>query len=164
MRSTYTLLTAALFLMLFTACDDENGIQEIELTLETIPFDRIRLETSSDVRIIQSNEFKVVIRGMERDVNDIDVDVFNDRLVIDEHGFQHNEVEIDVFVDEISELESIGSSQVYGESFFTQSRNMDITLSGSGEIDFAVETEDLDVLLEGSGYIYLEGNVQTLDA
>lgn len=164
MKSTYPLLTAALFVLLFTSCDDEKGIQEIELTLTTVPFDRIRLETSADIRIIQSNDHKVVIRGMERDVHDVDVEVTNDRLRIEEHGVQHGEVVIEIFVDEISELESIGSSQVYGESFFTTSTNMDITLSGSGEIDFAVETNDLDVVLEGSGIIFLEGIVQTLDA
>lgn len=69
-----------------------------------------------------------------------------------------------MFVPEISELECIGSSLIYGESFFTQNRNIAILLSGSGELDFAIDTDDLDLELTGSGYVYLEGNVQTLDA
>ena len=159
----YCALLAALFLS-FTACDDDPGIEIIELKLETLPFDRITLETSSDVRIIQSDAFEVVIRGKENEVNDVQVGVINERLSIEDHAFSGADLTIQVFVPEIRELESHGSSLVYGESNFTQSTNMDISLSGSGEIDFAVFTDDLDVELNGSGYVYLEGDVHTLDA
>ena len=147
-----------------TACDDDPGIEIIELKLETLPFDRITLETSADVRIIQSDAFEVVIRGEENDVNDVQVEVINERLSIEEHSHNVSDIEIKIFVPEIAELESHGSSLVYGESYFTQTRNMDISLSGSGEIDFAIDTDDLDVELTGSGYVYLEGDVHTLDA
>ncbi|MEO5907408.1 MAG: DUF2807 domain-containing protein, partial [Saprospiraceae bacterium] len=70
-----------------TACEiEEDGIQEIELALETDYFDEIRLESSADVRIIQSDNHRVVITGRERDVYDIDVRVIDDRLTIEEHG------------------------------------------------------------------------------
>ena len=163
MRLSYTLI-AILLLSTIISCEVENGIQEIELTLETLPFDRIRLESSSDVRIIQSDNHRVIISGLERDVNDVEVRVIDDRLTIEENGNQSSDLLIKVYVPEISDLESTGSSLVYGESFFTQNRNMDIRLTGSGEIDFAIDTDDLDVELTGSGYVYLEGNVQTLDA
>lgn len=154
---------AALFLSI-TACDDDPGIEIIELKLETLPFDRISLETSSDVRIIQSDAFEVVIRGEEHDVNDVEVGVINERLSIEDHSHSGSDLVIQIFVPEIAELESHGSSLVYGESYFTQTRNMDISLTGSGEIDFAINTDDLDVELTGSGYVYLEGDVHTLDA
>ena len=41
---------------------------------------------------------------------------------------------------------------------------MNIFLSGSGELDFAIDTDDLDVELTGSGDIYLEGDIRTLNA
>jgi hypothetical protein len=163
MKSVYTLLFASLLIGI-ASCDFEDGIRDIELTLETQPFDRIRLETSSDVKIFQSNHHRVVIRGRERDVNDVEVRVVNDRLTLEEHGFQDEDIVIEVYVPEISQLESIGSSFVYGESYFAQDRNMDIALAGSGDIDLAIETDDLDLELSGSGYVYLEGYVQALDA
>jgi len=97
-------------------------------------------------------------------VYDVEVRVINDRLTVEERGHNHREdLLIEIYVPELSRLRSTGSSQVYGESFFTQDRNMDITLDGSGEIDFAIDTDNLDVELNGSGYIYLEGDLQTLD-
>ena len=103
MKILYSLLLT-ISIAFLVSCDDDNGIQEIELSLETNPFDRIRLESFSDIRIIQSGIHKVVIRGLERDVNDVEVRVINDRLTIEESN--HNaEVEIQVFVPENSELE-----------------------------------------------------------
>lgn len=146
-----------------TSCIDEFGTDHIEVTYDTVSFDRIRLETSSDVRIFQSNIYKVVVRGEERDVDDTEVRVNNDRLVIEEHGHIDSDHEIEIYVPEISELESIGSSLVYGESEFTQNRNLDLILTGSGEIDFYADVDNLDVRLSGSGYIYLDGFADNAD-
>ncbi len=163
MKSMYTVLILSLVIGL-VACDDENGIQEIELTLDTLPFDEIRLEGSSDIRIIQSDIHRVTIQGRERDVNNVEVRVVNDKLIVEEHGNNPTDLLIQVYVPEISKLECSGSSLIYGESHFTQDRNIDISLSGSGELDFAIDTDDLDLEITGSGYVYLEGNIQTFDA
>jgi hypothetical protein len=163
MKSGYLPYVSA-FLISLIACRYEPGIREVNVTFDTIPFDRVRLETSSDVRIIQSDAFQVSIQGMENDVADIDVRVINDKLTIEEHGHHPDELVIKVFVPEISKLECTGSSLVYGESNFQQDRNMDISLEGSGELDFAIETDDVDLEQSGSGYVYLEGSIKNLDA
>jgi hypothetical protein len=163
MKPAY-LLSLLVVVVSFSSCYlDEFGTDRIAVTYDTVPFDRIRLETSSDVRIIQSNTFKVVVRGEERDVDDTEVRVNDDRLVIEEHGFIDGDHEIEIYVPEISELNSVGSSLVYGESEFTQNRSMDIRLSGSGEIDFYADVDNLDVSLTGSGYIYLDGFADNAD-
>jgi hypothetical protein len=146
------------------SCYEEIGVERISVTYDTIDFDRIRLSTSSSVRIIQSNTFQVVVEGEKRDVDDTDVEVVNGRLTITEHGHIAEDQVIKIYVPEISELESTGSSQVYGESQFTQNISMDLTQTGSGEIDMYVATDNLDVKLTGSGYIYLEGQVDNVDA
>lgn len=85
MKLSYTLIT---FFLLFgiISCEVEGGIEEFELTLETLPFDRITLESSSDIQIIQSDEHRVIIRGRKRDVDRIEVRVIDDRLTIEENG------------------------------------------------------------------------------
>lgn len=163
MKSIYFFLLITLFTAI-TSCEEEYGIEDIVLTLDTHPFDEIQLETSADISVIQSNDYRVVISGRERDVYDVEVRVLNDRLIVEERGHNHREdLLIEIYVPELSRLRSTGSSLVYGESFFTQDRNMDITLDGSGEIDFAIDMDNLDIELNGSGYIYLEGNLETLD-
>ncbi len=164
MKSFYT-FSLVLTLFSLMSCDiDSEGINVIEATLETDDFDEIRLESSSDVRIIQSDEFKVILRGREKDVDDVEVRVINNKLTIEENRDHPNDFLIKIYVPELSELDCTGSSYVYGESYFTQNRNMDIRVSGSGELDFAIDTDDVDLNLIGSGYVYLEGNVETLDA
>lgn len=162
MKPAY-LLALLVITVSLTSCIDEFGTDRIAVTYDTVPFDRIRLETSSDVRIFQSNTFQVIVRGEERDVNDTEVRVNNDRLVIEEHGFIDGDQEIEIYVPEIGELESTGSSLVYGESEFSQNRNLDLILTGSGEIDFYADVDNLDVRLSGSGYIYLDGFADNAD-
>lgn len=163
MKSTFTSILA-LVILLISACEpDHPGIQEIELKLDTLPFDNIMLETDADVRIIQADHYQVIIQGFESEVYDVDVRVVGDQLTIDQPGHFSENLLIKVLVPEISQLQSFGSSYIYGESYFTQDRNMDITLTGSGEIDFAVETGQLDVAITGSGNIYLEGDIEVLD-
>ncbi len=162
MKYTYCILLLSITIGL-SSCEDEYGIEEIEVIYDTIPFDRIHLETSSDIRIIQSNIFQVVVRGQERDVNDTEVRVIQEQLIIEEHGHIDPGHLIKIYVPEISELECFGSSLIYGESEFRQSRTMNLTLSGSGELDMYLDTDNLDVRLSGSGYIYLEGLADNVD-
>jgi hypothetical protein len=163
MKSGYLLLCVVLFIV-YSSCQYEPGIKQVELTLDTVPFDRIHLESSADVRIIQSDNFQVVIKGMQKDVDDVDVNVIDNRLSIDEHGTHPDEMVIKIFVPEISQLECQGSSDIFGESNFQQNRNMDIHVQGSGKLDFAIQTDDVDLDLSGSAYVYLEGTIRDLDA
>jgi len=161
MKTNYLLLL--LPLAAFLSCEYEPGINQVEVTYDTIPFDLIELETSSDVRIIQSDVFKVSIQGFQSDVDEVNVSVNNDQLTIDEHRDHPDDFLIKIFVPEISHLDCNGSSFVFGESIFQQNRNMDIRHNATGELNFAVETEDLDLELTNSGYAYFEGSVTNLD-
>ncbi len=146
------------------SCNDDFGIEEIEVSYETVPFDRIRLETTSNIRIVQSHHFRVIVSGQRRDVDDTDVRVINGRLTIKERGRMDEEQLIKIFVPEIRQLENSGSSQVYGESQFRQTINMDLIQTGSGEMDLYVDTDNLDIELTGAGMIYLEGLADNVDA
>src|SRR5687767_8675485 len=150
MKPIYTLLVLPLFISL-QACQEETGFEEIELTLDTEPFYEIRLETSSNVRIFHSNNYRVVLRGQEYAVNDVLVNVYQDILTIEET--YHSDLEIEIYVPDFSAITCLGSSLVYGEDVF-HSHNFWISYVGSGEIDFAIEAENLFVGQIGSAYIY----------
>jgi hypothetical protein len=164
MKNTYSLLAFGLLFGLFSCQIENEGIREVELRLETEYFDKIKLEASANIRIIQSDVHEVIIQGFENDVYEVDVNVIGDQLSIEEHGAHPADFIIKIYVDEISRLENAGSSIVYGESHFIQNRNVDFAQTGSGEIDFALTTDDIDVEIRGSGYVYLEGDSESLDA
>ncbi|MEP6647535.1 MAG: head GIN domain-containing protein [Saprospiraceae bacterium] len=159
---TNLLLALPFLIAALISCEPEQGTKVIELTLDTVPFDRIRLASSADVRIIQSDIFQVVIDGRQKDVDDIDVNVIDERLGIDEKGHHPGDLVIKIFLPFIRDLESSGSSFIYGESNFHQDRNMNISLEGSGQLDFAVETNNLDLELTGSASASLEGKVSNV--
>lgn len=157
-------LTTAFCVLFLTACEPDNeGINTVEVILETLPFDEIRLESSADVRIIQADEYKVIIQGLEHHVEDVKVKVVDNKLTIKEQRQHPDDFLIKVYVPEISELACIGSSYVYGETFFNQNRHIDIHQEGSGELDLGLNVEDLDLDIIGSGYVYLEGSAESLD-
>lgn len=162
MKNTYLLLVSTLLITLY-ACDDDYNSQPIDVTYDTLPFEDIRLETSSDVRIIQANYFQVIISGPQTDVNNTNVFVDQGQLVIDEFGHHADNEVIRIYVPVFNQLESTGSSNVYGESQFHQNGNMELILSGSGEIDMYVDADNLDAYLSGSGAIYLEGQMDNVD-
>lgn len=162
MKNIYTLLLLAVFAAL-SACDDDYGTRVIDVAYDTLPFEYIRLETSSDVRIIQTGYFQVIVTGEERDVYDTQVFADQGQLIIEEHGHTHGNTVIKIYVPEFSQLESLGSSYVYGESQFQQNGAMDFFLDGSGDIDMYVDVDNLDVLVSGSGSMHLEGFVDNGD-
>lgn len=160
----FTQLFPIAAILLVSGCNwIEGGLERIEVIHDTVPFDRIRLETSSDVRIIQSSHYQVVITGRERDVNRTEVRVQHDQLRIEEHGPIANDQEIVVYVPALSLLELVGSSEVYGESEFLQPNGIEIIMTGSGEIDLYIDTDDVDAAVYGSGDILLEGLTDRLD-
>jgi hypothetical protein len=162
MKTTYLLLLSFITLGLLS-CEDDYSADPISVTYDTILFEKIELATSSDIRIVQANYFQVVVEGQERDVYDTEVRVADNWLIIEEHGSIDQHQVITIFVPEIRQLDSYGSSDIYGESEFRQNGNMELGLMGSGEIDMYLDIDNLDVFLPGSGDFYLEGFADNVD-
>lgn len=163
MNHPFFALFLAVFIIGLSSCDEDYSGNPKVVAYDTVPFDHIELKTSSNIRIIQSNYFQVVVDGLERDVYDTDVIVLDNWLIIEEHGSIDPRQQISIYVPEFRELVCYGSSDVYGESEFHQNGNMDLSNYGSGEIDLYVDIDNLDVFLPGSGDIYLKGYADNVD-
>ncbi|MBK9982254.1 MAG: DUF2807 domain-containing protein [Saprospiraceae bacterium] len=161
---TNFLLYLTIILAGLQACEPDSSSNRVELKLDTEPFDRISLASSCDIKIIQSDIYQVTLTGRQKDIDDVDVNVISNSLNIAEHGQHPDDFVIRIYVPEIKDLDCSGSSFIYGESNFTQNRNMNIHLSGSGDLDFAVITNDLDLEISGSANVLLEGSITNLDA
>ena len=162
MKTIYLLLLSFITLGLLS-CDDDYSADPISVTYDTITNEKIDLATSSDIRIVQANYFQVIVEGQERDVYDTEVRVADNWLIIEEHGSIDQHQVITIFVPEIRQLDSYGSSDIYGESEFRQNGNMELGLYGSGEIDMYLDLDNLDVFLSGSGDVYVEGYADNVD-
>ena len=139
------------------------GNERIEVIHETLPFDRIELETSSHIRLIQTDHYKVVITGWAEDVEDTHVQVAENRLLIEEHGQIDPDQVIEIHVPSIRRLELFGSSDVYGQTEFNQNGSIELASYGSGDIDMYLDADAVDAGIYGSGDIFLEGLTDNLD-
>lgn len=137
--------------------------ERIEVTHETLPFERIELETASRIRLIQTDHYRVVITGWAEDVEDTHVEVVNNRLLIEEHGQIDPDQLIEIHVPSVRRLELFGSSDVYGQTEFRQNGPIELASYGSGEIDMYLDADAIDAELYGSGDIVLEGLSDNLD-
>jgi hypothetical protein len=159
----FPILLLAVTMAGFISCEDDYSTNPIITTYDVAPFINIELATSSNIRLVQANYFQVIVDGQERDVYDTEVRVTDNWLIIEEHGTIDEDQLITIYVPEVRELHSLGSSDVFGETEFHQNGNMDLRLYGSGEIDMYVDADNMDILLSGSGDFYLEGQADNVD-
>lgn len=155
-------LTVLLISTLLLSCTDDN-LERVEVVYDTVPFERIRLETVSDIKVYQSNEYRVVVEGERRDADRVHVKVSNNLLVVEEKGNIIGDQIIRVYLPTLRRLESEGTSWVYGETQFVQLESIDLANYGTGEVDLYVDIDKLNVELFGTGAVRLEGLADNVD-
>ena len=71
-------------------------------------------------------------------------------------------MKIFITIPEIRELTIAGSGEIFGENVFLV-EDAELRISGSGNMDLAMEGDDFEVAITGSGNIKLEGLADELD-
>lgn len=154
---------AAILLFLFNSCEDSisvkgNGIEATEGRIVT-HFERVKSSGSFEVHITEGVEHEVVVRADENLIQYIETYVAGETLHIDVEGVRslRNTLPMEVFITTPS-LEGIklsGSGLISTGYFNTD--EIDIVLSGSGNIRSAFEADEVDILISGSGRVEVSG-------
>ncbi|MEK6475907.1 head GIN domain-containing protein [Catalinimonas sp. 4WD22] len=160
----------AFFLLVFTSgCyvdfdDDDFGpaikgsgniiIEERALS----EFDRIILEGSMDLIILQDDEQLLEVEADDNIVPIISTSVRGGELKIKSTRSyrSRDDVKIYISVQDLEELKVRGSGDVYGESVFTGDR-LNLEISGSGNMDMEIYYDRLFSEINGSGNFSLYG-------
>lgn len=144
-------------------CVDGNGGIVTE-TLYVDGFTGVRLEMSADVRITQGDEWEVTVEGKENIIEEIDTDVNGgiweidtDRCVTDVDYLR-----INITMPTIDYLKVSGSGDIVGDNVF-EGNDIDIIVSGSGDIDVALDMNEVNSRVSGSGEITMEGITDELE-
>lgn len=126
-------------------------------------FDGIDLRISADVYIRQGAEQKVVIEGQRNVIDEIERDVDNgiweietDRCIRD-----YDNLRIYITVPDVTLLRISGSGDIVSENTLLVD-DIEMTISGSGTIDAALDADDINAKISGSGDIILEGEADAL--
>jgi hypothetical protein len=138
-------------------CLNADGDYESR-TLNLSEFEGVKNTTSAKVFITQGAEQEVIVEGKEDAIDELELDVRNgiweiefDRCVRDLDEFL-----IIITMPTIRHLRNTGSGDMVGENVF-QLEDLEIDISGSGDVDLALNGDDIDAKLSGSGDLILEG-------
>ncbi|NND08910.1 MAG: DUF2807 domain-containing protein [Saprospiraceae bacterium] len=144
-------------------CERGNG-NDITETFSVRDFTGVRLTMDANVFITQGEVQDVTITAQANIIDELQLRVRNDVLIIDTDRCirDFNEVDIFITIPEIRELSLSGSGKIIGENTFLV-EDIELNLTGSGDIDLGLEAEYIRGAISGSGEVTLEGKGRSLD-
>lgn len=175
MKNLNWLIIGLVSVVLFTtSCglSDDDGLFNCErgegpIVTEELNIDEFRgveLDISADVFITQGSEFSVTVEGEENIINELDLDVTGNvwHICFEDCVRNHDDLNIFITMPVIDYLKIDGSGSITGENFF-EVDDLELKISGSGDMDLGVGADDIDAKISGSGKMILEGDAERLD-
>jgi len=145
----------------FTCLPGEGAIvnQEIDLDLIT----GVHLDCSVDVELRYGKYQKVELSGHPNHIALLSSTVRNGAWTID---FKENvctdDFKVYITLPLLTRVDIDGSGDVHSATPM-QSKDLDLNIDGSGDIDIQVSASSISVTIEGSGDISLKGNAESMD-
>ncbi len=162
-------------LSVFSGCDfnDDDGIFNCEQgegdivtrTLDLPAFTGIDLDCSFDVTISQGEQQLVTVEGHENIIELLELDIQNNIWEIEFDKCVRNnddDLKIDITLPEIDFIKISGSGKVFGQTDI-DANDLELRISGSGDMDLALATKKVHGKISGSGKIILEGETDDFD-
>lgn len=126
-------------------------------------FTQISLRTSVNVYVTQGNTQKIELSGDRGDFEKLETKVRGGELIIDDKNKDNwrnwSGLDIDVYIT-VKELDAIsvaGSGDMVSKGKF-KCDDLDISVAGSGDLEFEVDARDVDISIAGSGSVLLSGS------
>lgn len=138
-------------------------------TLVMDDFTGFKNTIAADIYISQGDEQEVIIEAQENIIDILSLDrVESGFWTIKYDGYDFvgriKPVKIYITVPSLDKLEISGSGDVRGETSFTDLDELDLVVSGSGNIFLDLESESIELTISGSGDINLSGEAKTIEA
>lgn len=153
----------------FSGCviiDDGNGIGRcvsgtgsiVTQTLDLDNFSEISLDIDADIFLTQGDEQEVIVEGKQNIIDELNLDVSSGEWrVKGDRCLKHlGNMKIFITIPNIEALSIHGSGDIRSENVLV-SNHLNLSVSGSGDFDLAVDAESIDCNVSGSGDIYMEG-------
>jgi hypothetical protein len=148
---------------LFGCMDADGPITTIDLNLPA--FSGITLAMEARVEITQGPEQSVTVEGKSDIFDELDLDVSNSgvwTIRTEDCVRDVDNLTFYITVPDLNEIKISGSGKIISTNTFVGG-DIELKISGSGEIDIALEADDIEVDISGSGKVFLEGIADELD-
>lgn len=144
-------------------CRDAEG-ERMTKTLNIGNFDGIKLAMDARVEITQGDTLSVTVEGKSDVIDELSLQVRNGTWTIDTRDCMRNVGDLTIFVTmpNVHRLAISGSGTIYSTNTLN-GNDVDLDISGSGEMDVALNVDDVEVFISGSGKIQAEGTADELD-
>jgi hypothetical protein len=156
-KTTLLLLFASISTILFAQKSETRKVDD---------FSYISFGINGDLTIIQGNKNEVILEGDPEDLEKIETVVSGSKLRIKTEGGSWSwwdnmgKIKATVTLKEFTGLSVSGSGKAASEGSL-RGDNIDLGVSGSGNIELNLEANDIDCGISGSGSIYLNGSGKT---
>lgn len=137
----------------------------ITRTIDLDNFDGVANGFSCDVEITQGNSHKIVVEGQENILDNLRLNVEGGILKIkyDRTIRRAAKVKIYITMPTLTQASLSGSGDLRSTNHFADLENLEVGISGSGNVTLAASARTINTRLSGSGSVVLEGNTQELE-
>jgi len=156
-------LLSGCFLDDFPCINADNTVGTETFTVAD-PFIGVKLSFPGDVNITQDTAVSVVAGGSQNLLDVIEVEVIDSILIIDADNLcvLNSDVVFDISLPEVVYLAISGSGSMVGTGPI-QTQDIELKISGSGDLDLELNATDIEGRISGSGDVILAGTASDLD-
>jgi len=163
------ILPACLFLLPLLSSGQRGAISgEGEIVKQEISLEKIHgiwLGFSGDVILTQGQTQKIVLEGQQNVLDNIKRQVEDGiwHIYFEKNVRQHKSVKIYVTLSDLTDVSLSGSGNISSSGTFNNLGDLDIAVSGSGDIQLSILAGRIDCAVSGSGEVKLEGSGTAID-
>jgi len=166
---TLIIVSTSILSLSATAQNWGNGIRgegpKVTKDLDISTFNGIALSMDAEVYLKQGSPQSVKIEAQENIIENIETKVKDGvwKIGSERNVRRHDGIKIWITVADLNKIAVSGSGNVTGENKFSRLGNLDLSLSGSGNISLNFDSESLSVAISGSGNTKLKGSTGNCD-
>ncbi len=133
---------------------------QVVKTLDVDNFKGITLAFSATVYLTQGDTYSVKVEGQENIIDNIETEVRDGhwKIKFDENVGRHDKLTLWITMPTLNKAAISGSGALKGETVFRDLNEVDVSISGSGDIQLELEANSVNTRISGSGDIRLRGS------
>lgn len=153
-------------LLVFFSCEDSLPDYYLEKEYNLTNFDQVKLGDAFQIEIVQAEEFKVIAKGEERDLNDLILVVEGNLLTgrYRQGSRNHKRTMIQIHLPELKSFEVHSASFTKISGFHDAEKDLTLKVSGAAEAHFTGNARNLVVYVHGASLLSLTGEAENLSA
>jgi hypothetical protein len=136
----------------------------VKKTIQLSEFNGFSLQTSGNV-ILQKGPQSVVVESHQNIIDNIETDVDNKvwKIKFDKNVRGYKELNIYITIPELTRAYISGSGDIVSQDKFSSRGEVQVGISGSGDIKLDIDADKIMSKISGSGDIALRGKANTLE-